>query len=118
MNKPRARTRRRVDAIPASAAVSDDRQRGLSPATASWAAYIGRVQEETTHFAGASLGRYLEAADRFARCRTFADVADAQARFIGDLLSDFVDEGAMMVSALCEPLSDTHPAPRQNGAVP
>jgi hypothetical protein len=102
MKKPRSRAHRSADATTTSAAVNDGLQRTFSPAAESWTAYTGRPHSETYHFAGACLGRYLEAADRFARCRSLADVVDAQAQFIGELLSDFVDEGAVVASALYE----------------
>ena len=103
MNKPRPAAGRSAPATATSQAISDRLQRALSPASASWATYTSRLQEETIHFTGTWLGRCMEMTDRFARCRSFADVVDAQAQFIGDLLSDFIDEGAMFASALCGP---------------
>ncbi len=105
MNKSTSRTRRAAGAIANPGA---DLEQALSRTSASWTQYMGRVQEETLHFTGACLDRYLEAAARFARCRSFADVVDAQAKFAGDLLSDFGDEGAMLASALYETTPEPH----------
>jgi|GEM_PF-6731014 hypothetical protein len=96
MSKPKTRMRRSVGATATSVA-DNGLQRALSPAAASWAACGGHLQEETAHFAGSRLDCYLEAADLFARCRTSEEVVDAQARFIGGLLSGFVDQGAMVI---------------------
>lgn len=100
----------------ANASAADGLERTLSRTSASWTRYLTRLQDETDHFVGTWFGICMETVGRFARCRTFADLVDTQARFYGDLLADFVDEGAMMTSALCEVLPEVSAAPDKNGA--
>jgi hypothetical protein len=72
------------------------------PGAASWVRYLTRVQEETFYFLHACSSRAGETMKRFASCRKFEDIVDAQAALVGDLLSDFAEEGALMASLLCE----------------
>lgn len=113
MNTPTIRRQRQADLV-ATRPAADVLQRTRAPA--SWTRYMRRLQDETIHFTGAWLGRCLETAGRFSRSRTFADVIDTQARFVGDLLSDFVDEGAMIASALCETAPDSSAVPAEDHA--
>lgn len=107
MSKPRSRPRHRPAAIAATLpATTDGLGRTLSRTPAGWTNYATRLQEETIHLAGTCLGRCIEAAARFAHCRSLADVVDAQSQLVGDLLVEFVDEGAILVSAFCEPWPD------------
>lgn len=102
MRKQRLRSRQEGVSGTKAPFVSESREPDFSRTSISWAPYMSRLQEEIVHFSGAYFGRCLEAAGYFACCRTFAELADAEARFFGDLLSDFVDEGSLIVSALWE----------------
>ena len=73
------------------------------PNAASWLRYVSGIQAETFYFFRACSSRMVETMQRFATCRKFEDVVDAQATLVGDLLSDFAEEGALMASLLCDP---------------
>lgn len=75
------------------------------PSATSWLRYVSGIQAETFFFFRACSSRMVETMQRFATCRKFEDVVDAQATLVGDLLSDFAEEGALMASLLCEPAS-------------
>ena len=72
------------------------------PGTVSWIRYLARIQDETFYFLHACSNRAAETIERFASCRKYEDVADAQAAFVGNWLSDFAEEGALLMSLFCE----------------
>jgi len=77
------------------------------PSASSWLRYVSGVQAETSYFFRACSSRMVETMQRFATCRKLEDVVEAQATLVGDLLSDFAEEGALMASLLCEPAAQT-----------